>query len=141
MSETKDSKSNSKSRWPNRPSMDEWQLYCSRNGGQEACEALLPKTTDEMHERERRDVYSQQYIMREKLIEEDKNSSPKAKAAYAFEAVYDSLMDQDEYYLSSLFWELHARGLFPREPSEYYAQFSDEDLLDLWEIKNSASAE
>ena len=121
--------------WPNRPSMDDWQFYCSRHGGAVLCEALLPQMPEGTPERERWRIHTLQYHKREELITEDKFSCPEATAEYEAEAVYDSLMDQDEYYFSQLYWEMQARGLFPNAPSEKYAHLSNKDLLDLWEKK------
>ena len=53
----------SKSIWPPRRPMDQWQVYCSRNGGEERCEALLPRTPESMPERQRWEVQRQRWEM------------------------------------------------------------------------------
>ena len=37
----------SKSIWPSRRPVDQWQLYCSRNGGEELCENRLWERKEE----------------------------------------------------------------------------------------------
>ena len=120
--------------WPNRRSMDEWQLYCSRHP---ESEDLLPQIPEDCHERVWSEIYHKRSEMMDTLISEDKASSPEARSAYEFEELYDALMDQDEYYFSMLYWELRARGYFHNEPEARFARFSDEQLLELWAKKEA----